>query len=205
MIGNSDDETNFPHKLLLTNRQIQNLRKTFANNLSANIKLSKIQLSKIGQLGGYLGRILAPSLKTGLPVMKNVLKPLAKRVLIPLGLTAAASAADTGIHKKILSSGTTSLIILIEEMEEIMKKIKSLKDSVFLLKGVSETIQNEAKEQKGGLLGMLLGIFGASLLGNTWTGKGINRARYGSKDLQSKGDGMIRAGYGSERSSIKNF
>ena len=108
MIGNSDDETNFPHKLLLTNRQIQSLCKAFANNLSANIKLSKIQLSKIGQPGGYLGRILAPLLKTGLPLMKNVLKPLAKHILIPLGLTAAASAADTGIHKKILGSGTTS-------------------------------------------------------------------------------------------------
>ena len=82
MIG--DNETNFPHKLLLTNRQVANLRKAFANYLS----------------GGFLGRLLGSLLKTGLPLMKNVIKPLAKSVLIPLGLTAAASATDAGIHKK---------------------------------------------------------------------------------------------------------
>ena len=103
MIG--DDETNFPHKLLLTNRQVANLCKAFANYLSANIKLSKTQLSKIIQSGGFLGRLLGPLLKTGLPLIKNVIKPLAKSVLIPLGLTAAASAADAEIHKKILGSG----------------------------------------------------------------------------------------------------
>ena len=100
MVGNSDDETNFPHKLLLTNRQVSNLRKAFANHLSADIKLSKTQLSKMIQSGGFLGRLLGPLLKTGLPLIKNVIKPLAKTVLIPLGLTAAASAADAGIHKK---------------------------------------------------------------------------------------------------------
>ena len=102
MVGNSDDETNFPHKLLLTNRQVSNLRKAFANHLSADIKLSKTQLSKMIQSGGFLGRLLGPLLKTGLPLMKNVIKPLAKSVLIPLGLTVAASAADAGIHKKNL-------------------------------------------------------------------------------------------------------
>ena len=100
MIG--DDETNFPHKLLLTNRQVTNLRKGFANKSSTDIKLSKIQISKMIQSGGYLGRLLGPLLKTGLPLIKNVIKPLAKSVLIPLGLTAAASAADAGIHKKNL-------------------------------------------------------------------------------------------------------
>ena len=98
MIG--DDEVNFPHKLLLTNRQVANLRKAFANNSSTGIKLLKTQLSKMVQLGGFLGRLLGPLLKTGLPLIKNVIKPLAKSVLIPLGLTAAASAADAGIHKK---------------------------------------------------------------------------------------------------------
>ena len=96
MIG--DNETNFPHKLLLTNRQVANLRKAFANYLS----------------GGFLGRLLGPLLKTGLPLIKNVIKPLAKSVLILLGLTAAAPAADAGIHKKVLVSGhdnTTTLII----------------------------------------------------------------------------------------------
>ena len=117
MIG--DNENNFPHKLLLTNTQVSNLRKAFANNSSANIKLSKTQLSKMMQSRGFLGRLLGPLLKTGLPLIKNVIKPLAKSVLIPLGLTAAASAADAGIHKKILGSGhnnTTTLIISNNEM-----------------------------------------------------------------------------------------
>ena len=118
MIDKSDDETNFPHKLLLTNRQVANLRKAFANYLSTDIKLSKTQISKMIQSGGFLGRLLGPLLKTGLPLMKNVIKPLAKSVLIPLGLTAAASAAEGGIDKKVLGSGTATLIISNDEMEE---------------------------------------------------------------------------------------
>ena len=99
MIG--DDETNFPYKLLLTNRQVASLRKAFASNLSTDIKLSKIQISKMIQSGGFLGRLLGPLLKTGLPLMKNVIKPLAKSVLILLGLTAAAAdAAGWGICNK---------------------------------------------------------------------------------------------------------
>ena len=98
---NSDDETNFPHKLLLTNRQVLNLRKAFSNYLSTGIKLSKTQLSKMIQLEGFLGRfLLGPLLKIGLPLMKTLIQPLAKSVLIPLGLTAAASAAVAEIHKK---------------------------------------------------------------------------------------------------------
>ena len=103
-----DDETNFPHKLLLTNRQVANLCKAFGNYLSTDIKLSKTQLFKMTESGGFLGRLLGPLLKTGLPLIKNVIKPLAKSILIPLGLTAAA---DAGIHKKILGSGTTTLVI----------------------------------------------------------------------------------------------
>ena len=95
-----DNENNFPRKLLLTNTQVSNLRKAFANNSSANIKLSKTQLSKMMQSRGFSGRLLGPLLKTGLPLMSKVIKPLAKSLLIPLVLTAAASAADTGIHKK---------------------------------------------------------------------------------------------------------
>ena len=86
-------------KLLLTNRQVSNLCKAFANYLSTDIKLSKTQLSKMIQLGGFLGKLLGPLLKTGLPLIKNVIKPLAKSVLISLGLTTAASVADAGIHK----------------------------------------------------------------------------------------------------------
>ena len=186
MIG--DDETNFPHKLLLTNRQVSNLHKAFANHSSADIKLSKTQLSKMIQSGGFLGRLLGPLLKTGLPLIKNVIKPLAKSILIPLGLTAAASPADMGIRKKILGSGkhNTTLIISNDEMEDIIKIIKSLEDSGLLLKGVSETVQNEAREQKGGFLSMLLVTLGASLLGNILAAKGINRT----------GEGVVRAGYG---------
>ena len=82
------------------------------------------------QSGGLLGRLLGPLLKTWLPLIKNVIKPLAKSVLIPLGLTAAASAADAGIHKKILGSGnTTTLIILNDEINDVIKIVKPLEDS----------------------------------------------------------------------------
>ena len=115
------------------------------------------------QSGGFLGRLLGPLLKTGLPLIKVVIKPLAKSVLIPLGLTAAASAADAGIHKKVLGSGNTTLIISNDEIKDIIKIVKSLEDSGLLLKGVTEAVQNEVKKQKGGFLSMLLGTLGASL------------------------------------------
>ena len=124
MIGNSDDNTNFPHELLLTNRQVANLRKAFAKNTSTDITLSKTQLSKMIQSRGFLDRLLSPLLRTGLPLMKSVINPLAKNVLVPLGLTAAASAADAGIHKKILGSGhnnKTTLIISNDGMDYILK------------------------------------------------------------------------------------
>ena len=91
---------NLPHELLLTTRGKTNIRNAFNNNRSTDLKLSKAQINKITQSGGFLGKLLGPLLKTGLPLIKNVIKPLAKSVLIPLGLTAAASAADAGIHKK---------------------------------------------------------------------------------------------------------
>ena len=200
IVGNSNDNTNFPHELLLTNRQVENIPKAFANHLSTDIKLSKTQLSKMIQSEGFLGRLLGPLLKTRLPLMKSVIKPLAKSVLIPLGLTAAASAADAGIHKKILGSGhnnNTTLIISNDEMDDILKIVKSLEDSGVLLKCVSETIQNEAKEQKGGFLSMLLGTLAASLLGDVLSkglsGRGVIRA----------GEGTIRAGEGSKRSYLR--
>ena len=80
MIGNSNDNTNFPHELLLTNRQVEIIRKAFANHLSTDIKLSKTQLPKMMQSGGFLGRPLGPLLQTGLPLMKSVIEPLAKSV-----------------------------------------------------------------------------------------------------------------------------
>ena len=164
--------------------------------------LSKPQLLKMIQSGGFLGTILGPLLRSGLPLMKSVIKPLAKCVLVPLGLTAAASAADAGIHKKILGFGhnnNTTLIISNNEMDNILKIVKSLENSGVLLKGVSKTIQKGAKEQRGGFLSMLLSTSGASLLGDLLTkhlpGKGVIRG----------GEGVIRAGYGSKRSSLKNF
>ena len=90
IVGDSNDENNFRHKLLLINTQILKLRKAFANGSSANIKLSKTQLHKIRQSGRFLSTLLGPLLKTGLPLIGNVPKPLAKSVLIPLVLTAAA-------------------------------------------------------------------------------------------------------------------
>ena len=104
MIGDSNDEANSPHELLLTDRQVSTIRKAFSNNSSVDIKFSKTQLSKMIQSGGFLGKLLGPLLKIGLRLVSNGIKPLAKNVLIPLGLTVAASAADAGIHKKILGS-----------------------------------------------------------------------------------------------------
>ena len=201
MVGNSNYNTNFPHELFLTNRQVANIRKVFANHSSTEIKLPKTQLSKMIQSGEFLGRLLGPLLKAGLPLMKSVIKPLAKTILIPLGLTAAASAANAGIHKKILGSGhnNTTLIISNDEMDDFLKIVKSLEDSGVLLKGASETIQHEAKKQRGGFLSMLIGILGASLLGDILSkglsGKGVIRA----------GEGTIRASYGSKRSSLKEL
>ena len=118
--------------------------------------------------------------------MKIVIQPLAKSVLIPLGLTATTSAADAGIHKKILGSGhNTTFIISNDEIKDILKIAKFLENSGLLLEGVNETIQNEAKEQKGGFLSMLLGTLGASLLGNMLDGKGVIRT----------GEGTIAVGY----------
>ena len=93
MIGDSNDETNFPYELLLTDRQVSSIREAFSNNSSVDIKFSKTQLSKIIQSGGFLGKSFGPLLKTSLQLIKNVIPPLAKSVLIPLGLTAAAAAA----------------------------------------------------------------------------------------------------------------
>ena len=123
-----------------------------------------------------------------MPLLKSVIKPVGM-----LGLKATTSATDAAIDKKILGSGTTTLLISDNEMNDILK-VKSLEDSGTLLKGVSETIKNEAKEQKGGFLSILFGTLGVSLLGNKLACKGIIRA----------GEGTIRAGYGS-KSSLKQF
>ena len=115
--------------------------------------------------------------------MKNVIEPLAKSVLILLELTAAASAADAEIHKRILESETTTLVISNDEMKDIITIVKCLEDSGLLLKGVSKTIQNEAEEQKE-CPSMLLRTIGASLLGNKLAGKRINRAGEGVIEIK---------------------
>ena len=147
------------------------------------------------QSGGFLGNLLG---KLGGPLMK-VAMPLAKNVLAPLGLAAAMSAIDGSIKKKMLGSGASSLIISNDEMNDILKIVKCLENSGLLLKGVSETIQHEAKEQRGGFLGLLLGTLGASLLGDILS-KGLS-----GKGVIRDGEGTIRAGYGSKRPSVKNF
>ena len=165
--------------MLLTTRQNTKLTNALNNNSATDIKLSKTQIKKLIQSGGFLGKLLS---KLAGPLMKVGLT-LAKNVLAPLSLTAVMSAIDGSIQKKIHGSGVR-LIMEEEDMQDIIKIIKELENSDILLKGVSKTIENEIKEQRGGLLSMLLGTFGASLLGNLLTGKGIMRA----------GDGIARAG-----------
>ena len=157
IIDDFNDGNNFPHKSLLTNTQVSRLCKAFANNSSANRKLSKTQLQKVEQPGEFLGRFLGPLLKTESPLIGNLLEPLAKGVLIPLGLTAAASETDAAIQKKNYGSHFTTLLISNEEIKDVMKIDKSLEESRLLIKGVSETIQNTTKEQKGGFFHVLLG------------------------------------------------
>ena len=162
--------------------------------------------------------LLGPLLKTGLPLIENVIKPLARSVLIRLGLTAAgASAGDAGILKKILWSGhngpsssashNATLVISNDEIEDIVKIVRSLEYSGLLLKGVTDTFQNEVKEQKVGFLSMLSGTLGASLSENILAGRGIDRAgksrrrrinRAGEGALATRqGRWIVRAGYGS--------
>ena len=129
MIDNWNDETNFLHKSLLTGRQVANLCEAFAKNLSANIKLSKSHLSTIIESGGFFGRRFGPLIKADLPLMRNVFTTSAKSVLIPLRLKVAASTIGSRIHKKRFWIRTTTLIILIEEIEDILIIVKALANS----------------------------------------------------------------------------
>ena len=186
------NKEDLPHELLLTTRQSTKLRNATNNNLATDIKLSKAQIKKLIQSGGFLGKLLS---KLAGPLMK-VAMPLANNALPPLGLTAAMSAIDASIQKKIHGSGV-KLIIEQEDMNDIMKIIEALENSGILLKGVSKTIENGTKEQRGEFLSMLLGTLGASLLGNLLTGgKGVMRAGDG---IVRAGDGIVRAGEGSKK------
>ena len=181
-----------PHELLLITRQKTKLRNTSNNDMSTDLKLSRAQISKIIQSGGLLGSLLS---KLAGPLLMKEAIPLAKNVLPPLGKRAAASAIDAGIQKKIHGSGSTTLIISNEEMNNITKLVQALEDSNILLKGVTKTIKNETKKQKGGFLSMLFGALGASLLRNLLAGKRIVRAGSGNK----KGKGIVRAGSGNKK------
>ena len=182
--------------MLLTTRQNTKLRNAINNNLATDIKLSKAQIKKLVQSGGFLGKLLS---KLAGPLMK-VAMSLAESVLAPLRLTAAMSAIGGIIQKKVHGSGV-KLIIEQEDMNDIMKTIEALKNCGILLKGLFKTIENETKEQRGGFLGMLLGTLGASLLGNLLTGgKGIMRA---GDVIVRAGDGIVRAGEGSKKKQTK--
>ena len=174
------NKSEHPHELLLTTRQNTKLRNAISNNSATNIKLSKAQIKKIIESGTFLGKLLS---NLAGPLMKVTL-PLAKNVLAPLGLAISMSAIDGSIQKKIHDSGV-KLIIEQNDMKDIMKNIKALENSGILLKGVSKTIKNETKEQRGGFLSMLLGTLGASLLGDLLTG--------GKRSVASraKGEGIM--------------
>ena len=156
--------------------------------MSIDIKLSKAQISNIIQSGGFLGALLR---KLAAPLMK-VPAPMGKNILAPLGITAVASAIDAGIKKKMHCSRTTTLLTSNEEMNDIMKIVNALEDSDILLKGITKTIRNEMKEQKGGFLSMLLGTLASTLLGNMLAGKSFVRAAHENK----QGEGIARAMYG---------
>ena len=129
VVGDSNDEKSFLHKLLLIGTQVSRLLKVLANGSSANMKLSKTQLHKIGLSGGCLSRLLEPLLETRLPLNKNVLKLLAKNVLTTLGLTAEISAKDAAVQKKIFGSGMTTLTISNKKINDIMKVFKPHEES----------------------------------------------------------------------------
>ena len=184
------DGNDLPHALLLTTRQKTKLKNAFNNNMSIDIKVSKVQISKITQSGGFLGSLLS---KLAGPLMK-VAVPLAKNILAPLGITAASSAIDAVIQEKNHGSGTTSLMIYNKEMNYIMKTVQALEDSDILLKRVTKTFKNKTKKHEGGFLGTLTVTLGSILLANLLSRKGIVRAG----PVNNKGKGVVRAGYGKE-------
>ena len=190
MVWSNFEKLNFvvPHKLLVTNTQVSRFCEAFANCSSSNIKLSETQLLKIEKSGGFLGGLLGPLIKIGLTLTKNVLKPLVKNVLLALKVIAEASETDVASHRKMFESGITTLIISNKEMNYIMKIVKSHEKSGLLMKSVTQTIKNEAKEPKGKFLSRLLG---ATLSGNLLTGKSTFRTSAG---IIRAGEVTIRAG-----------
>ena len=181
------DGNDLSRELLLTARQKTKLRNALNNNMSTDINLSKAQISKIIQ-----SRVFRIIIKKTSRSINESSSSFGKNILAPLGITAAASAIDAGIQKKIHGSGTTTLIISNEVLNEAMKIAEAFGDSNILLKGVTKTVKNEKKNKKEGFLSILLGTLGASLLGNLLAGKGIVRVSSDNK----KGKGIVGAGTG---------
>ena len=191
------DGNDLPRELLLTARQKTKLRNALNNNMSTDINLSKAQISKIIQ-----SRVFRIIIKKTSRSINESSSSFGKNILAPLGITAAASAIDAGIQKKIHGSGrpsSTSLIISNKKMNDIMKIAQALEDSNILLKVVTKTIKNKTIKLKGGFLSMLLSTLGARLLGNLLSGKRIAGAGSGNK----KGKGIVRASYGKEYVEIQ--
>ena len=173
---------------VLTNNEIKTTIKII-RSLENRWILLKGTTKKITSHEEIFLNFLRPLMTARLPLIKNVLTPLAKSVLLSLGVTAAASATDATIQKKIFGPSTTTFIFS-NNLNDTMKIVKSLEESSLLI-GVSEIIKNKAKEQKDSFVGMLFGILGSSLLGNMWAGKGVVR---GVDGVIWARKGVIRAG-----------
>ena len=173
MISNTANEVNFLHKSVLTNGKIPSLCKTFTYNLSANMKLSTTHFSKKIHVGECPGINIGTLMKAGLPLIKNIIKPLAKSLPVPLRLTAAAPPPDASFLQIILVSRTTPLTISNKEKEDIKKIIRYFEEFDLLIHYVSKRIKNETSEEKGGFLGTLLCRLDTSLLVTMLTRKGV--------------------------------
>ena len=173
MISNTANEVNFLHKSVLTNGKIPSLCKTFTYNLSANMKLSTTHFSKKIHVGEVPGINIGALMKAGLPLIKNIIKPLAKSLPVPLRLTAAAPPPDASFLQIILVSRTRPLTISNKEKEDIKKIIRYFEEFDLLIHYVSKRIKNETSEEKGGFLGTLLCRLDTSLLVTMLTRKGV--------------------------------
>ena len=185
-IGNKNfNKADLLHELFLTQTQINKLREKVENNMSTDIKLSKIQINKLIKEGDALGLILARFLP-------KLIKPaisLGKNILAPLGLNAAMSSTDAAIQKKMYASGTKTVKFSNKDLDDITKTVKALEDSDVLMKGVTKTLKNDIK--KGGALPltpMLLGTLGASLL----TGRALFRTGKRMYRVGNQGLGIKR-------------
>ena len=173
MISNTTDEVNFLHKSVLTNGKIESFCKTLTYDFSANMKLSTTHFSKKIYVGEFPGTNIGTLMKAGLPLIKNIIKPLAKGLPVPLRLIAAAPPPDASFLQIILVSGTTPLLISSKEKEDVKKIIRYFEEFDLLIHYVSKRIKNETSEEKGGFLGTLLCRLDTSLLVTVLTRKGV--------------------------------